>query len=78
MNVEGRQFVPVPFTVEEGEDSEKQYLALQVCGSFDRETKKCKDYENRPAVCRRYFCQGKPHPQVLDLKGTLKILRRVT
>jgi len=50
-------------------ESEKKYLSLQVCASFDRATRRCKDYENRPPACKRFFCNGKPRPQVLNITG---------
>ena len=67
--VEGKHFVPVPFTVKDFDEKEKKYLSLQVCESFDRETRRCKDYENRPPACKRFFCNEKPSPQVLNIQG---------
>ncbi len=67
--VDNKQFVPVPFTIDEGEDNEKKYLSLQVCESFDRETRKCKDYENRPNNCKKFNCHGDSKPQTLEITG---------
>ncbi len=67
--VEGKQFIPVPLTVGGFSESEKKYLSLQVCVSFDRRTRKCKDYENRSLACKKFDCKGKATPQVLSIEG---------
>lgn len=68
-NVEGRQFIPTPFTIEGATAKEKAYMSLQMCELFDQETRLCRDYDNRPESCRKYSCKGKPGPQMMDIVG---------
>ncbi len=68
ISVEGKRFIPTPFTMAI-EEKDKRYLALQVCESFDQVTKMCRDYENRPVACRKFSCQGRPHPLLLNIVG---------
>lgn len=69
LTVEGKQFIPMSFTLEDIDDGQKKYLALQVCESFNQKTRKCADYENRPPSCRSFDCKGSPTPQTLNIVG---------
>jgi hypothetical protein len=64
LTIENMCFIPLePHTV-------TMYRHPFVCSNFNRETKLCKDYENRPDPCRKYNCHGKQTPQVIDIVGT--------
>ena len=69
MNQSGKQFIPTPQTIQDVDQNQRDYLSLQMCESFDQETRECKDYDNRPEQCRQYSCKGKPRPQILNIAG---------
>ena len=69
IEIEGKKFVPAVEKCEEMLEIDKIALCHHVCESFDIETKECKDYENRPESCKKFFCKGNPQPQKLHIKG---------
>lgn len=63
------KFIPVVEKLEGIDEIDKEMLALQVCENLDTETKKCKIYETRPLVCRKFFCKGNPRAQKVYIQG---------
>lgn len=70
IKIAGNKFIPTAHIHKMLLEEDKILLGYSVCEHLDLETRKCKNYENRPIECRKYSCKGDPHPQRVIIEGT--------
>ena len=65
----GLKFIPTSHVCENLLEEDRIVLGMMVCQNFDMKTRQCNDYENRPDQCKKYYCNGNPHPQKVIFEG---------